>query len=108
MDLLHLFCDKFKKKLHVRNSTTSNIDYNHKEFCNNLTDLFYVKDKSVILFFLIIVFLDSFIFLWADCTWKIYFQETKSKEIHNSLFSLKAKWNISVNFLLGLAIGQGK
>lgn len=80
-----------------------------KSFCNNLTDWFYVKDKSVILFFLVIIFLDgALFFLMADCTWKIYFQEIISKEINNILFSLKTKWNILGNFSPGLAVKQGK
>lgn len=61
-------------------------------FCNNLTKLFYVKDKSVILFLLIIILSNDILFsLMTDYTWKTYFQEIKSKEIRNILFSLKTK-----------------
>ena len=80
-----------------------------KSSCNSWTDLFYVKNESVILFFLIIILLDGVLFfLMADCTWKIYLQEIKSKEIHNILFSLRTKWNVSANLSLGLDLKQGK
>lgn len=80
-----------------------------ESFCNNLTNLLYVEDQSVILYFSVLIHLDGVLFfLMTDCTWKIYFQEIKSKEINNILFSLKTKWNVLGIFSLGLAIKQGK
>ena len=60
-------------------------------------------------FSLIILLLGSVLFfLMADYSWKIYFQEIKSKENHGILFLLKTKWNVSANLSLDLDLKQGR